>query len=56
MANIKKKMKRKFETFGFSIGWFAIIAQFFLMLENRQADIPETIIRFFSFFTIVKTF
>lgn len=46
-------MKRKFETFGFSIGWFAIIAQFFLMLENRQADIPETIIRFFSFFTIL---
>ncbi|WP_188467150.1 Pr6Pr family membrane protein [Bizionia arctica] len=46
-------MKRKFEIFGFSIGWFAIIAQFFLMLENRQADIPETIIRFFSFFTIL---
>lgn len=46
-------MKRKFETLGFSIGWFAIIAQFFLMLENRQADIPETIIRFFSFFTIL---
>ena len=46
-------MKRKFETFGFSIGWFAIIAQFYLILENRQADIPETIIRFFSFFTIL---
>ena len=46
-------MKRKFESFGFSIGWCAITAQFFLMLENRQADIPETIIRFFSFFTIL---
>ena len=46
-------MKRKFEIFGFIIGWFAVIAQLFLMLENRQADIPETIIRFFSFFTIL---
>ncbi len=46
-------MKIKFETFGLLIGWFAIIAQFFLMVQNRQADISETIIRFFSFFTIL---
>ncbi|MDW5290362.1 Pr6Pr family membrane protein [Formosa sp. PL04] len=46
-------MNRKFETLGFSIVWFAIIAQFFLMLENRIANVPETIIRFFSFFTIL---
>lgn len=46
-------MKIKFEIVGFSIGWFAVIAQFFLMLEKRQADVLETIIRFFSFFTIL---
>jgi len=34
-------------------GWFAIIAQFYLIIKNRVASIPETIIRFFSFFTIL---
>ena len=34
------------------IGWFAVIAQYCLMLENRVAAIPETTLRFFSFFTI----
>lgn len=33
-------------------GWFAIIAQFILMLENRTTSIPEMVVRFFSFFTI----
>lgn len=35
------------------IGWFAVIIQFVLMIENRVAPISETIIRFFSFFTIL---
>ncbi|MEO8412361.1 MAG: Pr6Pr family membrane protein [Ginsengibacter sp.] len=34
-------------------GWFAIVAQFYLIIENRVASIPETIVRFFSFFTIL---
>lgn len=46
-------MKRKFEIFGLCIGWFAVISQFVLMIQNRQTDIIETIIRFFSFFTIL---
>ncbi|WP_439484021.1 Pr6Pr family membrane protein [Cyclobacterium plantarum] len=33
--------------------WFAVAAQFFLMLQNRTTDIGSTIIRFFSFFTIL---
>jgi len=33
--------------------WSAVIAQFFLMMQNRSAPVPETIIRFFSFFTIL---
>lgn len=31
------------------LGWFAIIAQFVLMLQNRVTFLPETITRFFSF-------
>tara|TARA_R110002049_G_scaffold4504_1_gene31298 strand:+ start:13640 stop:14263 length:624 start_codon:yes stop_codon:yes gene_type:complete len=46
-------MKRQFEAIGLILGWFAIIGQFVLLIINRQAGIPETIIRFFSFFTIL---
>jgi hypothetical protein len=35
------------------IVWFAVIAQLILMIQNRTASVPETIIRFFSFFTIL---
>lgn len=46
-------MERNSELIGFLLGWFALVAQFVLMLQNRVTDIPETIIRFFSFFTIL---
>ncbi|WP_405381943.1 Pr6Pr family membrane protein [Maribacter sp. LLG6340-A2] len=46
-------MKRKFEIFGLCISWFAVVSQFILMIQNRQADIFETVVRFFSFFTIL---
>ncbi|MFC5282329.1 Pr6Pr family membrane protein [Pedobacter alpinus] len=35
------------------IGWFAVVAQYVLMIENRTENILETSIRFFSFFTIL---
>jgi hypothetical protein len=35
------------------VGWFAILVQLYLMLLNRVASVPETVIRFFSFFTIL---
>lgn len=37
----------------FVAGWFALIAQFYLIIANRVASIGETIIRYFSFFTIL---
>ena len=46
-------MRRNFEILGLCMGWFAIIAQLILMLQNRQAGIGETLVRFFSFFTIL---
>ena len=36
------------------LGWFAVITQFILLIQNRITSIPETIIRFFSFFTILS--
>lgn len=45
--------KTHFNILGFTICWFAIITQFVLMIQNRQTEIFETTIRFFSFFTIL---
>lgn len=39
--------------FLFVLGWFALIAQFYLIIVNRVAPIPETIVRYFSFFTVL---
>lgn len=35
------------------IAWAALILQFYLNILNRKADIPETILRYFSYFTIL---
>ncbi len=47
------KTKQLFLTIGMVIGWFAVIFQLWLIIINRTVSIPETIIRFFSFFTIL---
>lgn len=46
-------MRKKIDTIGFLLGWFVVITQFILTIQNKQVDIAETIIRFFSFFTIL---
>ena len=33
--------------------WYAVVSQYFLLLDARVVDIPETTIRFFSYFTIL---
>ncbi len=35
------------------LGWFALAAQLYLIIQNRTVSVPETIIRYFSFFTIL---
>jgi hypothetical protein len=44
---------RNFSIFGTLICWFAIIGQFYLSIQNRIAPVDETVIRFFSYFTIL---
>lgn len=57
MRNIKKadnsSSRNWIDIAGFFLAWFSVIGQFVLMLQNRQVDVTETIIRFFSFFTIL---
>ena len=34
------------------LGWFEILMQLYLMIENRVVPVPGTLLRFFAFFTI----
>jgi len=35
------------------IGWFALIAQFYLILETKRTPAPELVMRFFTYYTIL---
>jgi hypothetical protein len=38
---------------GAAVGWFALLLQLYLIIVNRTAALPETIVRYFSYFTIL---
>jgi len=46
-------MKRPLSIVLAIIAWFAVLTQYYLMIENSVASISETTIRFFSYFTIL---
>lgn len=46
-------MKKGFAFLLALLGWFAVIAQYVLMLNIRVESVAETTMRFFSFFTIL---
>ncbi len=35
------------------MGWFALASQLYLIIQNRVVSVAETIVRYFSFFTIL---
>ena len=49
---MQKKSARIIALLGALLGWFAIIMQLYLMIENRVVPVPGTLLRFFAFFTI----
>ncbi|WP_114792305.1 Pr6Pr family membrane protein [Niabella yanshanensis] len=46
-------MQKSFAGLLASAGWFAVIAQYILMLHNNVNTVEEATIRFFSYFTIL---
>lgn len=44
---------RIYITIGALLAWFAVILQLYLIIENRVRTIFETVIQFFSYFTIL---
>lgn len=53
MNNKSDKVKLTLTAIISVLGWFAVFLQLYLIIENRVVSVPETIIRFFSFFTIL---
>jgi hypothetical protein len=53
MEPSSKRTSRFLSTVGAVTGWLAVLLQLYLIIENRTASLPETIVRFFSFFTIL---
>ena len=47
------KARQTFLMTGAAITWFAVLLQLYLIILNRVSPVPETIIRFFSFYTIL---
>jgi hypothetical protein len=43
-----------FATAGAVIVWFSLALQFYVLIQNRIAPVPETIIRFFSYYTVLS--
>ena len=52
---ISNTLKDKLVFIGGALGWFAILVQFVLMMQNRVESLTETTIRFFSYFTILTS-
>lgn len=53
MNNSLTKSERTFLAIGFATGWFAILVQLYLILQNRSMSVLATVVLFFSFFTIL---
>ena len=49
---MQKQSARIIALLGALFGWFAVITQLYLMMENRVVAVPGTLLRFFAFFTI----
>ena len=47
-----KRSARIYASIGAVMGWFAVIMQFYLLMQNNPAPVKEKIFRFFGCFTI----
>lgn len=52
MQDKSLKLNSRFFAIIAILGWFAVVLQLYLIIINRVVSLSETIVRFFSFFTI----
>ena len=53
MINQTSSSSKTFAAIAAAIGWFTLLLQLYLIFANHVASVPETIVRYFSFFTIL---
>lgn len=46
-------MRRNFEILGMCAAWFAVLAQLYLILQDGETALVESLLRFISYFTIL---
>lgn len=46
-------MKKYLPIVGAIVGWFAVVCQYYLIINNSESGLFETTVRFFCFFTIL---
>ena len=49
---MEKRSARIYATIGAVMGWFAIITQLYLHIQNRPVPVGESLLRFFGYFTV----
>lgn len=49
---MQKLSTRIIALIGAIIGWYGVFTQLYLIIENRVVPVPETIFRFFGYFTV----
>lgn len=54
MSNVTIHYNRKFMAVIAGAAWFALIGQLYLIIINRSSTIPETLLTYFSYFTILS--
>lgn len=52
-ANTTSRVKG-FATAGAVIVWLSLALQFYVIIQNRIAPVPETVVRFFSYYTVLS--
>lgn len=45
---------RQYAAIAAIIGWITLLLQLYLIIENRTVGVPETVLRYFSYFTILS--
>lgn len=53
MERLNSRSRVIFTTISAFLGWFAVVAQLYLILKNKDVAVTDSLLQFFSYFTIL---
>jgi hypothetical protein len=53
MTVVNASSQKRYAVIGACLVWTALLLQLFLIIQNRVTAVPETVVRFFSYFTVL---